>query len=105
MTVAEFIEARLSEDQVNADQALALWSDTHFTVDPGSLVIVRFHREHDPGRVLRQVAAMRAILAEHNAPLGYECNACESREWPCLTVRALTAIWSDHEGFRDEWRI
>jgi len=29
-------------EHANASNALALWPDTHFTIDPGSLVIVGF---------------------------------------------------------------
>jgi hypothetical protein len=74
---------------------------------------------HDPARVLREVAAKRAILAVHSPgyPVTYPkpsgqptCAVCHSggwdwdpEQWPCPTVRALAAIYSNHPGYRQEW--
>jgi Family of unknown function (DUF6221) len=77
---------------------------------------------HDPARVLREVAAKRAILAEH-APRAYDrygrigiyCRACVTGHepymdddtpdsWPCATVRHLAAVWGDHPDYRPEWK-
>lgn len=78
-------------------------------------------KQFDERRMLREVAAKRAILAEHaiyepgqyaGYPQFWSCSACgaagygESYEvgWPCPTVRHLAAVWSDHPGYRDEWK-
>jgi hypothetical protein len=77
---------------------------------------------YDPARVLLGVAAKRAILAEHvnaqdlGAPIPAVCNRCTTDEvqirffspteclpWPCPTVRALAAVYSDHPDYRQEW--
>jgi len=67
-------------------------------------------------QALRQVAAMRAIMAEHQmsdwAPYGeHVCSRCKLRDdepipdghhwvtWPCPTVRALAGIWSGHADY------
>jgi Family of unknown function (DUF6221) len=66
-----------------------------------------------PARVLREVAAKRAILGEHRPEPdggGYYCTCCEDHrddadyiEWPCPTVRALAAVYADRPGWREEW--
>lgn len=73
---------------------------------------------HDPARVLAQVAAYRAILELHQ-PKRYEHDSdgiehnlephewdCEHdlEQWPCPTVRHLTTVYADREGWREEWR-
>jgi hypothetical protein len=73
-----------------------------------------FIARHDPARALREVAAKRAILAEHEPePWGdphpelLRCAQGHGDEywttWPCTEVRALTAVWSDCPGYRQEW--
>ena len=73
-----------------------------------------------PGRMLREVAAGRAILDEHRPgypatfpkPSGQPtCGVChaggwdwEPEQWPCPTVRHLAAVWSDHPDCRPEWK-
>ena len=68
---------------------------------------------HDPARVLREVAAKRAIIAEHLGTKGYvytddgtpACETCgDSTElWPCRTILALAAIYSDHPDHQTDW--
>ena len=79
---------------------------------------------HDPARVLREVEAKRAILAAHGPdPTGKfgsdgqpRCLVCltdrdgyeeqwEADEWPCLTLRSVAAIWSDHPDYDREWAL
>jgi hypothetical protein len=72
-------------------------------------------------RVLRDVAAKRAILAEHAPDYG-ECRVCADHDgemWlstgdvmerrteleaPCPTVRHLAAEHSDHPDYKATWR-
>lgn len=72
---------------------------------------------HDPARVLREVEAHRAILARHAATRGsfqLICPVCwtigridgadlEGDPWPCVTVRHLAAVYSDHPDYDPEW--
>jgi hypothetical protein len=74
---------------------------------------------NDLGRVLREIAAKRAILAEHSPhyPVTYPqpsgqptCTVCDEggfdpdpAAWPCPTVRHLAAVWSGHPDWRPEW--
>ncbi len=73
---------------------------------------------YDPARVLAEVAAKRAILAEHEPePWGDphpELSRCAPGHgdggsgwwttWPCIEVRAIAAVYSDHPGYRPEWK-
>lgn len=86
---------------------------------------------HDPDRVLREVEAKRAILAEHPADQnGFKwinggatrvpdmrcatChevpddpdydNCCDDFAYPCPTVLTIAAVYADHPDYRDEWR-
>ena len=62
---------------------------------------------HDPARVLREVAAKRAILAEYLRLAGIEPD--DYPEDPAAVaaserdVRILAAVWSDHPDYRREW--
>ena len=76
---------------------------------------------HDPARVLREVAAKRAILAEHGPANGGRdpdrCRVCtaiaptgmghtDARRFraPCPTLLFLAAVYSDHPDYRQEWK-
>lgn len=80
---------------------------------------------NDPAHVLRQVDALRAVLDLHEAATDHTgspilhsidagaphpgCTTCGApgewyhHEWPCETLRALAAIWSDHPDYQPEW--
>lgn len=74
----------------------------------------------DPVGVLREVAAKRAVLAAHAGEINKygepepRCLVCltdrgryqedwSGDPWPCLTVRHLAAVYSDHPDYRPEW--
>lgn len=76
---------------------------------------------HDPARVLREVEAKRAILELHQGDAseyggsGYRagemaCRMCGADDgwwgvaWPCPTILALAAVYSDHPDYRQEWK-
>jgi hypothetical protein len=122
-----FLRARLDEDEAEAkataDADAEFWADvkgdgTHFGL-------------HDPARVLREVAAGRAILGLHhptqphpefgftypgaakfcgydgpgdNWQAEHEPDHFPDALWPCWTVRLLAAVYSDHPGYRPEWK-
>ena len=76
---------------------------------------------HDPARVLRQVAAMRAIVALHRhdtvtwAMSGEETIGCVICYWGqcdragpddagwCETLRHLATVYADRDGYQPEW--
>lgn len=102
MTIVEFLEARLAEDEFVARNG-----DT----SPG-----------DEARVLREVEAKRAIMAEHYPETDYadpqtpihcaeyaiamaESMGPRGRDaWPCTTLRHLAAIYADHLDYDEAWR-
>jgi hypothetical protein len=122
--LAAFLAARLDEDEAVAKAAQEVASsDTELAQqagpcvsDPGYAHIAR----HGPSRVLREVAAKRAILAEHRPERWGQsliwCSRCyipvpdarededqyEHVDWPCPTVRALIAVYSDHSDYRGQ---
>jgi Family of unknown function (DUF6221) len=82
---------------------------------------------HDPVRVLREVAAKRAILELHHPDQKLEnwywsarvCAECKHSwhrivpgrppteigpEAGCPTLRQLAAVYADHPGYRQEWK-
>lgn len=67
---------------------------------------------HDPARVLREVAAKRAILGEHrqNGPDSIWCWRCDpgadmgdGAMFPCVTLRAVAAVYSAHPDYDPAW--
>jgi hypothetical protein len=102
-----FVRARLNEDEAAAAGAKL----------PG-------------GRLLREVEAKRAILQGRDAHIPYSdgpdpgypddepfdlCAVCITSKdgypeqwamdpWPCLAVRAIASVWSDHPAYRQEWK-
>ena len=65
---------------------------------------------HDPARVLREVAAKRAIVGDENEGLAMIA-VHERGTWPDeLTreadriLRQLAAVWSGHPDYRPEWK-
>ena len=74
---------------------------------------------HDPARVLREVEAKRKIVELHRPdPAEYidadgddrssvDCWTCETGgvpdSWPCPTIRAAAAVYSDHPDYNPDW--
>ncbi len=114
MDLIEFLFARLDEDEAAALAATyerPVWRfDIHGVHQRGGLKIAEPHSwyiadhisRHDPARVLREVAAKRAMLAELTRwPFDYrpECDDT-TRQF----VRLLGSAWSDHPDYLDEWK-
>ncbi len=63
---------------------------------------------HDPARVLREVDAKRKIVALHSPwEDSGDCSACgdvPQVRYPCETLRSLAAAWSDHPDYDPAWR-
>ncbi|OPC84203.1 hypothetical protein B4N89_27665 [Embleya scabrispora] len=65
---------------------------------------------HDPARVLRDVAAQRAIIGWHfvqyDVPTdGTWVQVCRcGYDAPCATLRHLAAVYADHPDYQGEWR-
>src|SRR5216683_5454639 len=109
----EFLSARLDEDEAAANAAEAAqrqpWQDGEWMEKhPADLA---HHARHDPARVLREVAAKRAILEFYveppdgvrtgNAEVISSAEGGSGRNPRVLTVIEaivldLAAVWSDH---------
>lgn len=148
-----FVRARLDEDEAAARAGARRtgmpWRAEPQPGTPGGLVLdeiglvgstgglyaAEHIARHDPARVLREVAAKRALLSLHavhseperwgdhpdpalrRQPTGhtaYWCSVCDydrdyghigGREEGCQTLRLLAAVWSDHPGYRAEWAV
>ncbi len=133
-----FLNARLDEDETAAKTATnGPWYQDGSEIrghnrpyaggGPG-LLVVKFTwpqesahiLRHDPARVLREVEAKRAILAEHGPANGGRdtdrCRVCtaiahtgmghaDARRFraPCPTLLFLAAVYSDHPDYDPEW--
>jgi hypothetical protein len=108
MTITEFLEARIGEDESRA------WSEigAEYFADGA-------WPEECAQRILAECAAKRAIVGLH-APVkdcGWKsgaandylwCSSCGSIDdspeaYPCDTLKALAAIYADHFEYQQEW--
>lgn len=129
----EFLLARVSEDEVMARAALpGPWnvdSETYaeyisnadnipvisggrwggeasvFNDTKDALHVARW----DPARVLAEVEAKLKIIDRH-ARVRFGKTRCHScwdleAEFPCLTLKALAIPYTDHEDYREEWKL
>jgi len=123
--LAAFITARLDEDEAMAKLAAregGTWTQDDPERRPGAISSAGGQvvydegapdeyqaahiARHDPARVLREVAAKRAMVADHGpsevAPDA--CRRCKGgMAFPCRTIRHLAAAWSDHPDYRAGW--
>lgn len=99
MSIAEFLEARISEDEVRAKHRDVVT----FGSERRKFANDALHDPHDPARVLAECAAKRAIIAEH-APIDV-CDAHDANyeTTTCDTLRALAAVYKDHPDYQQEW--
>jgi hypothetical protein len=128
MTITEFLEARLSEDEAVARAASAMmtgpsWEDDGTSVSSGEDTFwvdglyvrspedVSAHiARHDPARVLAECAAKRRVLETLRS---YEPDT----EWGVVrdmgmrgnnaagAVRALAAVYASHPDYQQEWAV
>lgn len=124
-----FIEARLKDDEAAATNGGSLAGDSWYAHEPmpnpnhwevlqpgGELCrTTRYAAQHiarhDPARVLREVAAKRAILAEHHrvSRWGSPVDVCDAHDGYtmetviCDTMLALASVWSDHPDYQQGW--
>jgi hypothetical protein len=119
MTIVEFLEARLAEDELTASAAIegspewqVLYGYRDIRDGDGHYIVLADSRyptvgqaahiaRHSPARALRQCAAARALIAEflrHDA-LG----DLASRGATEQALRQLAAIHRDHPDFDHSW--
>ena len=100
MTLAEFIAARLDEDE-----AAAKADSIYFGPYPQSVGEFEGWLVIQEERVLREVAAKRAILALAAVEVAYGREVdYDVRDALDVVLRHLAAVWSDHPDYRQEWK-
>lgn len=110
-----FVRARLDEDEAAAQDPARVWpgpwtADRCEVSDSGGVTVVRdeYHwgpmphiARHDPARVLRDIAAKRAIL---DRCVRWECDEMTAGMLIEDVLAHLATAWSGHPDYRDEWR-
>ncbi len=75
--------------------------------DPQSMADAAHIALHDPERVLRDVAAHRAILDRHRRTVHFDqvlmCRKCGNSIAPCGDIRLIAAVYADRPGYDPDW--
>jgi hypothetical protein len=112
-----FLNARLDEDEARALKAREDWDADHVRYEWEDLPdeVFAHARTHDPERVLREVEAKRAIIAEHGRSRRdiSRCRVCTAIAGtgatrfraPCPTLLALAAVWRAHPDYGHTWDL
>ena len=123
MTIVEFIEARIAEDEKVARAAAEMDGEMWSAVDPFggespdrvegegvSTVGYDMHEDvaphvarHDPARVLRQCTALRAALASAQDLFEEGYSADDAEQFLTSELAPMAAIWSDHPDYQSDW--
>lgn len=122
MTLTEFLLARIAEDETGARKAFDFHGDkNHGSRHYGAgfdydCLECTMDAPFRPSRVLAECKAKRQIVEQHlwlynDLNAGPTCFTCWHRNglegpgvWPCPTLRALAAVYADHDGYQEEWR-
>ncbi|MEV4670986.1 DUF6221 family protein [Actinomadura sp. NPDC049382] len=121
MTLVEFLNARLDEDEQTAreagnrrwlieDNTISLWPENEH--DGFMTWPTRSDARHavhwQPERVLAEVEAKRRIVDEHGPNEYGLCDVCvlndDARRAPCPTLRLLALPYADHPDYDESWR-
>ena len=90
MTLAEFLLARIAEDE----EALRPMSRLPSFDGP----------KIDPAFVLAECEAKRQIVKEHLEAGETWCPSCDGQTQPCKTLRLLALPYADHPDYRQDWK-
>ena len=99
MTITEFLEARIEEDEMRAGSGWARLEDSRWTVD-------NYGRNFlTPSAVLAECAAKRATL-DASASYSPELEHGDNGEWAFdVACRNLAAVYADHPDYQQEWSV
>jgi len=125
MTIVEFLQARLDEDEAIVRAAIAddggpedavpediAPKDSGWLTDGTFLprfskpLAEKFGRFADSRRLLREISAKRAVVELHSSHWSGACWSCSGDHGadptpaPCDTLRALAAVYADHSDFQ-----
>ena len=96
MTIIEFLEARVAEDEAEALDAPKM-SDVY---DASRNAFTETMRK----KALAECAAKRAILAECRPGTLDDLDSCEDDQpAPMWVARTLAAVYKDHPDYQQEW--
>ena len=109
IALTDFLLARIADDEASATRASGFtpWGRAFRQDNYGNLTI-------QPARVLATCKAHRTIVELHGRP--HECSTydhtgeVDNCSWcldgdECSTLRAIAAVWSDHEDYRAKWAL
>jgi hypothetical protein len=107
--LTEFLIARIQDDEFAAYE--------HYSNDPDGADVAGAPCIHRDGshpcpirrRGLAECEAKRRIVGLHGVDQDGYCACCVYDSggldvWPCLTLRALAAIYADHPDYCGEWK-
>lgn len=104
-----FLRDRLDEDEARANGlffACRIPGKLPDFSSRGGPAAEVYWQHFTPDRMLRDVAATRALLAlhtsNHSAGVTEACGYC-GHLWPCAEVSIAAAVYSDHPDYRAEW--
>lgn len=120
MTLADFLLARIAEDEavaLSASEDGGEWRDTGFHIadNDGATVAASLSRvvdsehiaRHDPARVLAECASKRRIV-EYVQVVSLALDGRVSEGARCVisdqVIQMLAAVYGDHPDYREEWR-
>lgn len=123
MTIEDFLLARIAEDEAAASaKPPGAFFERH-TMDYRASEADGFgYAWTSRFRVLAECAAKRRIVELHQ-PDDDKCSVCSheigyasdgyggeyyenhrtGNDWPCATLRAIAAVYSDHPDYREDW--
>lgn len=109
MTVTEFLEARIAEDEYEANVCL----DQYRRGEGGTRS--RWMRQLAECAAKRAIADDHAAVRDENWMSGKDhdylfCGSCGSLDdapvpYPCATLAHLAAIYADHPDYDQEWAL
>jgi len=111
LTITEFLEARIAEDEGLAKASIANYTPdewdnpsrwaNHYAAD------VEFWDTHTPYRVLAECAAKRAVISNVGP---YSCSQAHPQfdvyhpdGHLSPVIRAIAAVYASHPDYREEW--
>jgi len=112
MTITEFLEARISEDEAVARRVAdgpgepggrGIWS---VAIGVSGNDAKFAHVASDPARVLAECAAKRAIIGLH-AEFGRSREDGAVDGWLALgaALKDLAAVYKDHADYQEDWAL
>ena len=116
-TLAEFLLARIAEDEAVARDEIA--RQEKWPAPAGAAYAVTMVDIITPARVLAECDAKRRIVELHGRRDDDTCAECgdgepdtgpgdrgwfEAAHWPCLTLQLLALPYADHPDFQEQWK-